>query len=47
MAITKQPLDAGAVFPGYSVELVDGRTFRIPDQLDQEYSILLIYRGSW
>ena len=47
MAITKQPLDAGELFPAYDITLVDGRTLRIPDQLNNEYSILLIYRGSW
>ena len=47
MAKTKQPLDAGEKFPTYNVALVDGQTLRIPDQLQNEYTVLLIYRGSW
>lgn len=47
MATTKQPLDAGDVFPAYDITLVDGRALHIPDQLDNEYNVLLIYRGSW
>lgn len=47
VAKTKQPLDAGETFPSYEVALVDGRSVRIPDQLDKEYNVLLIYRGSW
>lgn len=47
VAKTKQPLDAGETFPSYEVAMVDGRSVRIPDQLDKEYNVLLIYRGSW
>ncbi len=47
MATTKQPLDAGEVFPAYDTKLVDGSTLRIPDQLSNEYNVLLFYRGWW
>ena len=42
-----QPLDAGAPFPEFTVQTVDGGTLQIPKGLDGEYSVLLFYRGGW
>jgi peroxiredoxin len=40
-------LNMGDVFPEYTVHTVDGRTLQIPQDLSGEYSVLILYRGSW
>ena len=40
-------LDAGEVFPSTSLQLVDGRTVRLPDDLATDYAVVLFYRGHW
>ena len=40
-------LDAGDRFPDLELTLVNGGTTRLPADLDNEYSIVLFYRGHW
>jgi peroxiredoxin len=40
-------LDPGDAFPEMSVSTVEGRTLRLPGDLEGEYAVLLFYRGWW
>ena len=40
-------LNAGDIFPEYQVQTTDGRTLRLPHDLQGEYSMLIFYRGIW
>ena len=40
-------LNAGDLFPEYTVRTVDGRTLHFPQDLSGEYSALVFYRGGW
>lgn len=40
-------LNAGDIFPEYTVKVVDGRTLRLPNDLTGEYAVLIFYRGIW
>jgi len=42
-----EKLGIGATFPELSIDLVDGRTMRLPDGLDTKYRVILFYRGHW
>jgi len=48
MAQTTTPkLDSGDAFPTMPITLTDGRTLRLPADLEADYTILLGYRGKW
>jgi hypothetical protein len=40
-------LNVADLFPRYDIQIVQGRTLHIPEDLAGEYSVLLFYRGSW
>jgi peroxiredoxin len=40
-------LNPGDQFPNYSVQVVDGRTLNIPQDLRGEYAVIIFYRGIW
>jgi peroxiredoxin len=40
-------LNSGDPFPEYEVNIVDGRTLRLPSDLTGDYAVLIFYRGSW
>ena len=42
-----EKLDTGAVFPKLTLNLVDGGTINVPDNLDARYKVILFYRGHW
>lgn len=42
-----EKLDTGAVFPRLTLNLVDGGTINVPDDLDARYKVILFYRGHW
>ncbi|MET0503261.1 MAG: hypothetical protein ABW172_17210 [Candidatus Binatia bacterium] len=37
----------GDLFPEYKVQLMDGRTLNIPQDLRGEYAVVIFYRGIW
>ena len=40
-------LDAGDAFPSTRLQLLDGKTLRVPDDLESDYAVVLFYRGHW
>lgn len=40
-------LDVGDRFPSLRLELTDGRTLQVPDELGSQYTVLLFFRGHW
>jgi len=42
-----EKLDIGDVFPTLALQLVDGQSLTIPDDLDAKYQVILFYRGHW
>ncbi len=40
-------LDAGDAFPSTPLQLVDGSTVRLPEDLTTDYAVVLFYRGHW
>lgn len=34
-------------FPGLTLNLIDGSSVRLPDEMPGRYAILLFYRGHW
>jgi peroxiredoxin len=42
-----EKLDTGDVFPTLTLQLVDGQSLTIPDDLDAKYQVILFYRGHW
>jgi peroxiredoxin len=40
-------LNPGDLFPDYTVQLTDGRTVNIPQELRGEYAVIIFYRGIW
>ena len=40
-------LNPGDLFPDYSVQLTDGGTLSIPQDLRGEYAVIIFYRGIW
>jgi len=42
-----EKLGIGATFPNLSINLVDGGTMRLPDDLNAKYRVILFYRGHW
>jgi peroxiredoxin len=42
--VSKQ-LNPGDLFPAYTVQLTDGRTVNIPQELRSEYAVIIFYRG--
>lgn len=40
-------LDTGDVFPTLTLQLVDGQSLSVPDDLDAKYKVILFYRGHW
>jgi peroxiredoxin len=46
MTMAKQ-LNPGDQFPNYIVQLADGGTLCIPQDLKGEYAVIIFYRGIW
>ena len=42
-----EKLGIGATFPDLSINLTDGGTMRLPDDLNATYRVILFYRGHW
>jgi peroxiredoxin len=42
-----EKLNAGDQFPKLRLDLVDGGTLELPDELDAKYRVILFYRGHW
>ena len=42
-----EKLDTGAVFPKLTLNLVDGGTINVPDDVEARYKVILFYRGHW
>lgn len=42
-----EKLDTGATFPKLTLNLVDGGTMVVPDDLEARYKVVLFYRGHW
>lgn len=42
-----EKLDTGDVFPSLTLQLVDGQSLTVPDDLDAGYKVILFYRGHW
>ncbi len=42
-----EKLGIGAAFPKLSIDLVDGGTMHLPDDLNAKYRVILFYRGHW
>ena len=40
-------LDTNDLFPEMELRLVSGEPLRIPQELGEGYSVLLLYRGYW
>lgn len=40
-------LGIGAAFPNLTINLVDGGTLALPNDLDAKYRVILFYRGHW
>ncbi len=40
-------LNPGDLFPSYTVQLIDGRTVNIPQELRGECAVIIFYRGIW
>jgi peroxiredoxin len=46
MTMAKQ-LNPGDQFPNYIVQLANGGTLSIPQDLRGEYAVIIFYRGIW
>jgi hypothetical protein len=42
-----EKLQQGDRFPSLTLNLVDGGTIRLPDQVPTRYAAVLFYRGHW
>ena len=40
-------LQQGDRFPSLTLQLIDGRTVRIPEEIPTRYAAVLFYRGHW
>ncbi len=40
-------LNPGDPFPNYHIQVTDGRTLSIPQDLGGEYAVIIFYRGIW
>lgn len=40
-------LNTGDSFPKLTLDLVDGGTLEVPDDLEARYKVILFYRGHW
>jgi len=40
-------LDAGDPFPKMTLNLLEGGSLTIPDDIDSKYLVVLFYRGHW
>ena len=40
-------LQQGDRFPSLTLQLVQGGTIRLPDEMPTRYAALLVYRGHW
>jgi hypothetical protein len=40
-------LDAGEMFPGLALNLLDGGSIKLPGGTQGKWSIVLLYRGDW
>ena len=40
-------LGIGDAFPNLTINLVDGGTLALPNDLDAKYRVILFYRGHW
>jgi len=44
---TGNVIDTNQPFPELRLQLVDGRTLRVPAELEPGWQVLLFYRGHW
>lgn len=42
-----EKLGIGAQFPKITLQLTDGGTMTLPDDIDSTYTVVLFYRGHW
>ena len=42
-----EKLNIGDTFPAIQLDLVDGGTLRLPEDIDARYRVILFYRGHW
>lgn len=42
-----EKLNTGDTFPQLRLNLVDGSSLVVPDDLDARYKVILFYRGHW
>lgn len=40
-------LGSGDQFPPMALKLLDGNSLTLPDDLEADYNVVLIYRGHW
>jgi peroxiredoxin len=40
-------LNPGDQFPNYTIQVTEGRTLNIPQDLRGEYAVIIFYRGIW
>jgi len=45
--LSKRFLDTGDRFPELDLQLISGRTLRLPQELEEGYSVIFLYRGHW
>lgn len=43
----KQFLDTGDRFPELDLQLISGRTLKLPQEFEEGYSVIFFYRGYW
>lgn len=42
-----EKLGIGDTFPSLTLDLVDGGTLAIPEDMESKYKVILFYRGHW
>jgi peroxiredoxin len=45
--MTDKMLDSGDRFPSLEINKVGGGTLRLPDDLADDWGVILFYRGHW
>lgn len=47
VVLVAKQLNPGDPFPSFNVNLTDGRTLNLPNDLTGEYAVIIYYRGIW
>lgn len=42
-----EKLNTGDMFPGMTIDLVDGTKLDLPGGIEAKYRVILFYRGHW